>query len=267
MQSRKRKGGLLCADEQGFVRIVDSGGRLRYERWPEQAEVLGLVDILKTDAVEAEFLTGESDIHRAARALAADGPAEIVLTHRDGLLVLADDRFHEAGFHPETSDKAVEEKLGHAYQKVQELEDDATVPRAAYAGNHSLAEGRTGIIGGLAYIGAVGAAGAVVASGGTLAAVIAAAAIAGGGGGLLGGWAAGFLGRDRVKQIQNQLDHGGLLLWVHVRDATQEERAVDVLKRNGAEDVHVHDIPASEDPDANPLSGLQIDPFLPGARF
>lgn len=102
MQSLKRKGGLLCADVQGFVRIVDNGGRLRYEHWPEQADVLGLVDILKTDAVEAEFLTGESDIHRAARALAADGPAEIVLTHRDGLLVLAEDRFHEAAFHPET---------------------------------------------------------------------------------------------------------------------------------------------------------------------
>jgi hypothetical protein len=192
--------------------------------------------------------------------------------HDPGAFQSAVDDLFEAGFdRPDlsllASDKAVEEKLGHAYQKVQELEDDATVPRAAYAGNHSLAEGRTGIIGGLAYIGAVGAAGAVVASGGTLAAVIAAAAIAGGGGGLLGGWAAGFLGRDRVKQIQNQLDHGGLLLWVHVRDATQEERAVDVLKRNGAEDVHVHDIPASEDPDANPLSGLQIDPFLPGASF
>jgi len=101
MQSLKRKGGLLCADVQGFVRIVDRGGRLRYERWPEQTDILGLVDILKTDAVEAEFLTGESDIHRAARALAADGPSEVVLTHRDGLLVLADDRFHEAGFHPE----------------------------------------------------------------------------------------------------------------------------------------------------------------------
>lgn len=101
MRSLKRKGGLLCADLQGFVRIVDTGGRLRYERWPEQADVLGLVDILKTDAVEAEFLTGESDIRRAARALAADGPSEIVLTHRDGLLVLAEGGFHEAGFHPE----------------------------------------------------------------------------------------------------------------------------------------------------------------------
>lgn len=101
MQSLKAKGGLLCADVQGFVRVVDGDGRLRYERWPEQQDVLGLVDILKTDAVEAEFLTGETDIRRAARALAEDGPSEIVLTHRDGLLVLADGEFFEAAFHPE----------------------------------------------------------------------------------------------------------------------------------------------------------------------
>src|ERR687897_567944 len=69
-------------------------------------------------------------------------------------------------------EQAIEDKLGHAYRRVQELEDDPTVPRAAYVGNHSLAEGRTGVIGGLAYVGAVVGAGAVVASGGTLAAAI-----------------------------------------------------------------------------------------------
>jgi sugar/nucleoside kinase (ribokinase family) len=100
MQSLRKKDGLLCADVQGFVRVVGANGQLRYEQWPEQAAILGLVDILKTDAVEAEFLTGESDIHRAAKALAALGPAEIVLTHRDGLLVLADGEFFEAGFFP-----------------------------------------------------------------------------------------------------------------------------------------------------------------------
>ena len=47
-------------------------------------------------------------------------------------------------------EQAVEGKLGHAYRRVQELEDAPTVPRAAYIGNHSLAEGRTGVIGGLA---------------------------------------------------------------------------------------------------------------------
>lgn len=165
------------------------------------------------------------------------------------------------------SEQAVEQKLGHAYQKVQELEDDAAVPRAAFVGNHSLAIGRTGIVGGLAYVGAMVATGAVVASGGSVAAVIAAAALAGGGGGLLGGLAARFLGRDRARNLQHQLDHGGVLLWVRVRDAARERRALDILERSGADDVHVHELPASELPADNPLSGVELDPFLPGSRI
>lgn len=164
-------------------------------------------------------------------------------------------------------EQAVEQKLGHNYTKVQELEDDGAVPRVAFVGEHSMAEARTGVIGGLAYVGAVAAAGAVVASGGALAAAIAAAVAAGGGGGVLGAWGARYLGRDRAKELQHQLDHGGLLLWVHVRDQAHEERALEVLKKNGAEDVHVHDLPGTRNPADNPLSGVQIDPFLPGARF
>ena len=162
--------------------------------------------------------------------------------------------------------QAIESKLGHAYRKIEELEDDPTVPRAAYAGDHSLAEARTGVIGGLAYIGAMVGAGAMVASGGTLAAAIAAAAVAGGGGGLIGGLAARYLGRDRAKDLQQQLDRGGLLLWVHARDPVHEQRAVEILRKHSAGDVHVHDLPASRDPAANPLSGIEIDPFLPDAR-
>jgi hypothetical protein len=45
--------------------------------------------------------------------------------------------------------------------------------------------------------------------------------------------------------MQEQLDRGGVLLWVHLRDATAEERALDVLRRHGARDVHMHDIPAT----------------------
>jgi sugar/nucleoside kinase (ribokinase family) len=97
MKSRSQ---CLALDVQGFVRTVGPKGRLQYEDWPERDDVLGLVDILKADAVEAEFLTGTADIHRAAKSLAALGPREIVLTHKDGLLVLADGRAHEAGFHP-----------------------------------------------------------------------------------------------------------------------------------------------------------------------
>ncbi len=97
----KESGALVGADVQGYVRVVGEDGRLHYTPWPEQAAVLALVDVLKTDAVEAEFLTGTADIHRAAAILASQGPREIVLTHRDGMLVLADGKEHEATFHPE----------------------------------------------------------------------------------------------------------------------------------------------------------------------
>ncbi len=89
VRALKATGALIGADVQGFVRVVAPDGRLQYVTWPEQAAVLGLVDILKTDAVEAEFLTGHADIHRAAATLAAQGPREIVLTHKDGVLVWA----------------------------------------------------------------------------------------------------------------------------------------------------------------------------------
>ncbi len=62
---------LLGVDVQGFVRIVTPDGKLAYQGWPEMSEVLSLVDVLKTDAVEAEFLTGQSDIRVAARKLAS----------------------------------------------------------------------------------------------------------------------------------------------------------------------------------------------------
>jgi sugar/nucleoside kinase (ribokinase family) len=101
VQELRKRDALLALDVQGFVRIVGDGGRLQYAQWPEMRAVLGLLDILKTDAVEAEFLTGEKDIHAAARKLQSYGPKEIVLTHKDGLLVLAQGREHEAGFHPQ----------------------------------------------------------------------------------------------------------------------------------------------------------------------
>jgi sugar/nucleoside kinase (ribokinase family) len=91
---------LLGLDVQGFVRIRTEKGTLAYETWPEMSRVLALVDVLKSDAVEGEFLTGEKDLHAIARKLASYGPREIVLTHKDGLLVLADGKMYEQPFLP-----------------------------------------------------------------------------------------------------------------------------------------------------------------------
>jgi sugar/nucleoside kinase (ribokinase family) len=93
----KEKGMLLAADMQGFVRVL-RGQELNYEPWDDMQATLAYVDIVKSDAVEAEFLTGESDIRKAARFYAGMGPREIVLTHKDGVLVYADGKFTDAGF-------------------------------------------------------------------------------------------------------------------------------------------------------------------------
>ena len=94
----RTKNTILVADLQGYIRTVDSHGRLENTPWPEKEKALALLDVVKTDAVEAESITGERDIHKAAKILAQHGPGEIVLTHREGILVYADGRYYEAPF-------------------------------------------------------------------------------------------------------------------------------------------------------------------------
>jgi len=110
IQELARTETLIAVDVQGFVRVAQDGrlvchqnGPLKgmvYEAWPGMRPLLAHVDVLKTDAVEAEMLTGAADVRVAARMLADLGPGEIVLTHRDGVLVYAGGQFHEAGFFP-----------------------------------------------------------------------------------------------------------------------------------------------------------------------
>jgi sugar/nucleoside kinase (ribokinase family) len=96
----RAKDTLLAADVQGFVRILAPDGTLVYDDWPEKQRVLAHIDILKTDAVEARRLTGQADMKAAAQDIASWGPREIVLTHRNGVLVLAGGAFYEAPFCP-----------------------------------------------------------------------------------------------------------------------------------------------------------------------
>ena len=91
----------VAADMQGFVRVL-RGEKLVYEPWPEMAETLRHVDVVKSDMVEAEFLTGEKELEKAARVYADMGPQEIVLTHRDGLLIYDHGQCHHFNFHSES---------------------------------------------------------------------------------------------------------------------------------------------------------------------
>ena len=90
---------ILAADVQSFIR-VNENGKLVPKEWPERDSVLARLDILKTDAVEAEMLLGESDLRKAAQKIHNLGPQEVVITHRNGLLVYANGNFYEEKFFP-----------------------------------------------------------------------------------------------------------------------------------------------------------------------
>jgi hypothetical protein len=158
----------------------------------------------------------------------------------DELLIAGFDRSHLSLL---AGDKTVEKELGHKYAKVAEIEDDPAVPYLAYIGSDSRTEAKGAVIGGLAYVGALGTVGLIVASGGTVAAALVGAAVAGGAGGLVGATLSSFIDSHHAHYLQEQLDRGGLLLWVRTPDALHEHRALDILRRHSAEDVHVHDLP------------------------
>jgi hypothetical protein len=139
------------------------------------------------------------------------------------------------------TEDAVERKLGHRYERVEELEDDPEAPRVVYRTRTSLGESEDRLIGSLTYLPAVVAAGTVVASAGVVAAAVTGTAIAGA---LIGTVLAHWLDKSHAEHLQEQLDRGGLLLWVRTSDKDAERRALEVLRRHSAHDVHIHQLPA-----------------------
>jgi hypothetical protein len=159
----------------------------------------------------------------------------------DELLVSGFDR---SGISLLAGEEAVVKKLGHKYKKVGEIEDDNAVPRADYVDAESLGEAKGALMGGLFYIGAFAAAGAILASGGALGTILAGAAAAGGGGILIGAVLGEYIDEHHAKYLQEQLEHGGLLLWVRAWDERREQLAKQILLKHSGRDVHVHDLGA-----------------------
>lgn len=77
--------GLVSADVQGFLRHNEAG-KLCFHDWADKMKYLPYMDFLKTDAAEAEILTGLTDRAAAARQLYAWGAREIVISHNTEML-------------------------------------------------------------------------------------------------------------------------------------------------------------------------------------
>ena len=141
--------------------------------------------------------------------------------------------FDRAAFSLLAGEKAVEQKLGHRYQQIKEVEDNADVPRETFFSRISRLEADYLPAPALAAVGAL-----VMIGVGSLLPVL----VAAGAGGLIGAALGRLIQQNHATRVQEQLARGGLLLWVNVRNLHEEGTALAVLRALGAHDVHAHDI-------------------------
>jgi sugar/nucleoside kinase (ribokinase family) len=93
MRELRRRGHSLSADMQSFVRHVDPATRvITFGDAPDKQAIVSLMDRVKLDVVEAELLTGQRDLSRAAAIVASWGCPEVVITRSDGVLARVDGR-------------------------------------------------------------------------------------------------------------------------------------------------------------------------------
>jgi hypothetical protein len=128
-------------------------------------------------------------------------------------------------------DAQATEKIGHR----------PDVPHSPVISKDDVRQMRTLTTGLAGVVAAFLAAGATVMSGGAaLAAVIGAAAAGGGAASALEA-----LGHNaderRERALREQLKHGGILLWVLLRQPGDEVKAREILQRNGATDIRVQE--------------------------
>lgn len=88
-----KKHARLSADIQGFLRHNENGA-MNFHDWEDKMEYLKYFDFLKTDAIEAEILTGCSDRREAARMLHDWGVPEMLISHNTEMLVYDGKKFH-----------------------------------------------------------------------------------------------------------------------------------------------------------------------------
>ena len=80
--------GKVAVDVQALLRHPNMEDHSMYfEDWKDKMEMLPYIDFLKTDAAEAEILTGLTDRYEAAKLLYSWGAKEVIITHNTEVIV------------------------------------------------------------------------------------------------------------------------------------------------------------------------------------
>jgi sugar/nucleoside kinase (ribokinase family) len=105
----KERGLRMSVDMQSFVRQVNPGThRIAFGDVPKKKEIVGLMDMIKLDIVEANVLTGMDDLERAALIIEGWGCSEILITEAEGVLA----RENGKTYYEEFSNKSVVGRTG-----------------------------------------------------------------------------------------------------------------------------------------------------------
>jgi outer membrane lipoprotein SlyB len=127
---------------------------------------------------------------------------------------------------------------------VEELEDEPAAPRTAFVSTRAVEQREKRLIGSMTTLPTLIAAGTVVASAGAVAAAIAGTAVTGA---LIGNVLARWMDRHHAQWLEEQLERGGILLWVRTPDEASERQALAILAQYAAHDIHLHDVPKVAD--------------------
>jgi len=92
--------GKIALDVQGFLRTVGENKEMDFKDWEEKKEYLPYIDYLKTDAVEAEIMTGTKDKKKAAEMLFEWGAKEIMITHNKEVLIYNGKKYYTCPLKP-----------------------------------------------------------------------------------------------------------------------------------------------------------------------
>ncbi len=213
----------------------------------------------RTSQMSNETASAKSWAYRTREAVGVFGDADAL---EAAVEVLEESGFDRAGISVLGTGKEIGRRLGDLYERVSEVEEDPRAPRGAPSSRHSRAEGEAAAVAAPMYLGGFAGAAAVVAAGGELAAAIGATLLGAATGAGLGAILAYAVARRHAEGVEEQLSRGGLVLWVTVPDVEAENRAISVLTKAGARNVHVHEIEREWGPHDRPLAEVQVDPLL-----
>lgn len=149
-----------------------------------------------------------------------------------------------------------------ATRSAEQLADNSAADTTAFTSSDSMTEIRTAIVGAPALLVGLGAALAISTAGAALIpafVVTTGGALVGGGAGMI---FARIFGRKHADYINEQVNNGGVILWVHAPKNNQDQEILNILSENGGKDAHIHVVSRQWGISSIPFHDVQPDPLL-----